>query len=126
PATAPPACLATDPFAPESCLLVAADAPVVAGVDQEPDPVQPERSESIVEEEPDRFRTDALALLIAVADQDPEFGRPVRERQPMQPAGPDQPLPFPERDAEHHLLGPLVELLEPLPFLDGRHRPESV
>src|ERR1041384_7623279 len=119
PAPGPPAGLATDAFAAESGLLVAADRPRVVRVHVELDPVQAERGEPGIQEQAHGFRAVALALEFAIADQDPEFSGAVRILAHVDRAEPDRPLALAERDLELVLALPLVALLEPLLLLEA-------
>src|SRR5258708_6074124 len=121
PAAAPPARLATHPFAAEAALLITADAARVVGRHVEPHPMEAQRSEPVVQQHTDGFRAIALDLKVLLADQDPERPRPVRQRRPAQRAIADQPLSFPEGDAERVLFLALVQRFQPTPLLDSAH-----
>src|SRR5262249_39298617 len=100
PPAVPPAGLAANALAPEAARLVAANGAFVVRVHVKRDPVQAQRSKAEVQQQPDRFRAVALALRGTIADQNSELRRPMRERCPVETAGADQALPFPEHDAE--------------------------
>src|SRR5688572_6434684 len=124
PPSGPPAGLAAGAFAPEAALLVAPDRARVVLVHAEPDAMESQGREPVLQQQAQGFRAVALSLELPLADRDPQIGGAVRLIAHAEVADPDQPLAFSERDLEQVLLFPLVDLLQPRLFFQAVQRTE--